>query len=240
MNEPFNWTCPFCNHHQMVTEHNISQGLNRLYLSENKFGTTGLYYTAISCLNDDCQEVYLSIDFDQVQASSSQGRYTSVAHIQQYVLRPEHLAKTFPHFIPAALRQDYLESCRIRDLSPKASATLARRCIQGIIRDFCKVTGKTLYSEIENLKQLVDDGKAPLGVTVESVEAIDHTRSLGNIGAHMEKDINVIIDIDPGEAQSLIDLIELLFQEWYIVREERQLRLSRLKAIREEKSGIVT
>jgi hypothetical protein len=53
----------------------------------------------------------------------------------------------------------------------------------------------------------------------------------------MEKDINVIIEIDPGEAQALIDLIELLFQEWYVAREERQLRLSRLKAIRDEKNG---
>jgi hypothetical protein len=74
-----------------------------------------------------------------------------------------------------------------------------------------------------------------LGVTAESVEAIDHVRGLGNIGAHMEKDINIIIEIDPGEAQSLIELIELLFEEWYVAREERHRRLSRLKHISAEK-----
>lgn len=36
-------------------------------------------------------------------------------------------------------------------------------------------------------------------------------REIGNIGAHMEADINVIIDVDPDEAQILIDLVELLF-----------------------------
>jgi len=32
-------------------------------------------------------------------------------------------------------------------------------------------------------------------------EAIDAVRKLGNIGAHMEKDINVIVDVDPEEAE---------------------------------------
>ena len=38
----------------------------------------------------------------------------------------------------------------------------------------------------------------------------------------MEKDTNVIVDIDPNEANSLIQLIELLMKEWYINREERK------------------
>ena len=35
-------------------------------------------------------------------------------------------------------------------------------------------------------------------------------RKVGNIGAHMEKDINVIVDVDPDEAQHLIGLITFL------------------------------
>lgn len=41
-------------------------------------------------------------------------------------------------------------------------------------------------------------------------KAIDSLRSVGNIGAHMESDVNVIIDVDPDEAQKLLKLIELL------------------------------
>ena len=37
----------------------------------------------------------------------------------------------------------------------------------------------------------------------------------------MEKDADLIVDIDPGEADKLIKLIELLMKEWYINREER-------------------
>ena len=60
-------------------------------------------------------------------------------------------------------------------------------------------------------------------------------RKIGNIGAHMEKDINLIVDIEEGEAQALIELIELLFEEWYIERESGTARLAKLKEIRDAK-----
>lgn len=52
--------------------------------------------------------------------------------------------------------------------------------------------------------------------------ALSTIRRIGNIGAHMEKDINLIIDIDPGEAEKLIKLIEHLLDQWYINRHEEQ------------------
>ena len=111
-----------------------------------------------------------------------------------------------------------MEACRVRDLSPKASATLARRCLQGMIRDFCGIAKATLYQEIEALNRAVADNKAPQGVTPESVQGIDDVRSIGNIGAHMEKDINIIVEVDPDEAQMLIELVEMLFDEWDIAQ----------------------
>jgi len=67
------------------------------------------------------------------------------------------------------------------------------------------------------------------------MDAIDAVRSVGNIGAHMEKDINVIVDIDPGEAQSLIGLIEILLEEWYVARHTRLEKLEKLKKIAGQK-----
>lgn len=151
--------------------------------------------------------------------------------ISKHRLWPESSHKTPPSYIPNVIIQDYIEACRIRDLSPKASATLARRCIQGIIRDFCSITKSRLVDEIDVLESRVNEGKAPSGVTIESVEAIDHIRKIGDIGAHMEKDINVIVDVDPDEAQALIDLIELLFEEWYVGRNARQESLAKVQKI---------
>ena len=112
-------------------------------------------------------------------------------------LLPESEAKPWPDCVPEPLRQDYREACLIRDLSSKASATLSRRCLQGMIRDFCDISKKTLYAEITELKKQVDEGNAPKGVEHETMEAIDAVREVGNIGAHMEADIDVIVDVDP-------------------------------------------
>lgn len=45
----------------------------------------------------------------------------------------------------------------------------------------------------------------------------------------MEKDVNLIIDIDPGEARLLIELIESLIKEWYIDKHERKKRTAALE-----------
>ena len=64
---------------------------------------------------------------------------------------------------------------------------------------------------------------------------IDAVRRLGNIGAHMEKDINLIIEIDPGEAEKLINLIELLLNQWYIDRYEQEQLYNDILSINETK-----
>ncbi len=129
------------------------------------------------------------------------------------LLKPNSLAKQFPNYIPDTIRNDYEEACAIVNLSPKASATLARRCLQGMIHDFWDIKLKNLNQEITALKD-----KIPADLW----SSIDALRELGNIGAHMEKDTDIIVDIDPNEAESLIKLIELLMKEWYINREERK------------------
>ena len=135
----------------------------------------------------------------------------------------------FSEYVPEAIRRDYEEACLIRILSPKASATLSRRCLQGMIRDFHGVKRKrNLKQEIEAIKNKIDP---------QIWNAIDGLRKIGNIGAHMEKDVNLIVDVDPEEAQKLIKLNELLFREWYINREERRKLVQEVADIGKQKQA---
>lgn len=145
-------------------------------------------------------------------------------------LYPISLAKQYPEYVPKAIREDYEEAYSILSLSPKASATLSRRCLQGMIRDFWKINVKSgkLYDEINSIKNKV---------TPAQWKAIDSLRSLGNIGAHMDKDVNEIIEIDDGEAEKLIKLIELLMEKWYIARHDEEELLSEIVEIKNEKSS---
>ena len=138
------------------------------------------------------------------------------------------MANHLPLYIPEAIRSDYEEAVSIVDLSPKASATLARRCLQGMIHDFWKIKEKNLNAEITALK-----GK----VSSSQWKAIDGLRKIGNIGAHMEKDVQLIIDVDPGEAKKLIKLIELLIEKWYISRYDEEQLFHEISSMADEKES---
>ncbi|MCH6484331.1 DUF4145 domain-containing protein [Pseudoxanthomonas sp. LH2527] len=148
--------------------------------------------------------------------------------LKEWRLYPEGGAKPFPDYIPAAIRADYVEACLISEGSPKAAATLARRCLQGVIRDYWKVKPGRLVDEIDAIKDETD----PL-----TWEAIDAVRRLGNIGAHMEKDINLIVDVDPNEANLMISLVETLLSEWYVGRHEREVRMKAVVAAADAKKA---
>ena len=103
----------------------------------------------------------------------------------------------------------------ILEQSPKAAATLLRRCLQTMIRDFWGIQDKkNLAQEIDAIKEMI---------TPSQRKAIDGLRQIGNIGAHMEKDVNLIIEVEPEEAKKLQKLIELLLDKWYVARHDEEL-----------------
>lgn len=51
----------------------------------------------------------------------------------------------------------------------------------------------------------------------------------------MEKDVDLIIDIEPGEAQARIELTEMLLDEWYVAKHQRELRLKKVAEIGRQK-----
>ncbi len=80
----------------------------------------------------------------------------------------------------------------------------------------------------------------PRGVSEESFDAIEAI-ARSEYGAHMEKDIIVIVDVEPDEAELLLSLVENLFDDWYIARQKRQERLARVTLVlkRKKQSGRV-
>jgi len=219
----WSWKCPFCNHYSTLSSDDRNTDKIELPIN-NKHGLRVAIGRFTVCPNPKCKEFSFDLGLWK-GVKTPYGRIDMAVNglIKHWQLIPSSIAKVFPSYIPQQIRNDYQEACEILTSSPKASATLARRCLQGMIRDFWKVKTKTtLAEEIEAIEEKVD----PL-----TWEAIDSVRSVGNIGAHMEKDINLIIDVEPEEAKKLISLIETLIQDWYINRHERELRLKSIKNI---------
>lgn len=137
--QPFQWECPFCRNKQIATKENAHNHFQHLAVGKTNQGAVGLLTRAIRCQNDACNELYLVVEL-RVSLLSDFGYTFGRLVTAKWALCPESLAKPQPEYIPAPLREDYYEACLIRDKSPKASATLARRCLQGMIRDFCGIT----------------------------------------------------------------------------------------------------
>lgn len=213
------WECPFCG--RLSVYESIEKKYAKFVVEANtKFGTLVSESQVTICPNPDCKEfTYVT----KVSTSTNaNGYYNEPDEVVEYWNnRPQGVVKSFPSYIPKAILSDYKEAALIKDLSPKASATLSRRCLQGMIRDFWKVKEKNLFEEIKAIEEKVD---------TDTWHAIDAIRSIGNIGAHMEKDIDIIIDVDGDEAALLINLIETLLNDWYVERESRRLRSQKIIA----------
>jgi hypothetical protein len=180
----------------------------------------------VVCPNPLCREYKITAGLHKAKFNGSSWSYTKEP-FEAWQLKPRSLSKPFPDYIPKAILDDYKEACLIVSDSPKASATLSRRCLQGMIRGFWKIVKPRLIDEIKELEGKIDPN---------TWRAIDGVRSVGNIGAHMEKDINLIVDVDPEEANALIGLIEFLLKDWYVARHDREehmqkvIDLAKLKA----------
>lgn len=236
-----NWTCPYCNHAQTVVDKRWFEHQKPIQVGGTVEGNVSTCTVAIGCANPECNKmtVIFSIRPDQHRFNTNYDvDWDNDTAIYLRRALPSNDAKPQPDYIPKPIVEDYVEACSILEDSPKAAATLARRCIQGMIRDFAKISKSRLIDEINALRDTLNEGTALPGVTIETVEAIDHLRSIGNIGAHMEKDIDLIVPVDPGEAQALIELIEMLFDEWYVARHRRRERLSSISKIGEDKKRI--
>ena len=47
-----------------------------------------------------------------------------------------------------------------------------------------------------------------------------------------------MIPVEPEEATLLIELVETLFEDWYVTRQKRQERLGKIKKMAEEKDAL--
>lgn len=196
------FTCPYCNSVFPITSDTFSKRTPNFYSDYrlSNINTTEVEIDFFRC--PKCDEFTI---FAIGNGANTQFDLTP--------LKPISLAQQFPDYIPKAIREDYEEAYAILNLSPKSSATLSRRCLQGMIHDFWDIHEKNLNAEITSLKDKVSP---------TLWEVLNGVRSIGNIGAHMEHDINKIVDIEPDEAIKLIKLIEFLIKEWYINRHEQE------------------
>lgn len=201
------YKCLFCNE---VTQLNDAVYRERFICWEYDGKPSGVYIVPSDRIN---VEIYLCPNCEK-KAIKVTGGYGGQFQGLNRWLAPTARIPSIASEVPPHIYQDYSEACSIVSDSPKASATMSRRCLQGMIRDFWGIEKSNLHLEIKELSGKVDD---------EVVDALLAFKSIGNIGAHPDRnsEINLLLEVGDDEAESLLEAIEFLVDDWYVARRKK-------------------
>lgn len=132
--------------------------------------------------------------------------------IERFIVYPKVSTRPpCPPEVPKNIMEDYNEACLVLQDSPKASAALSRRCLQNILREAAKVKPTNLSDEIQ---EILDSKNLPSYIAT----SIDAVRNIGNFAAHPNKSTSTgeVLPVEPEEAEWNLDVLEALFDFYYV------------------------
>jgi len=194
--------CPHCqtNFHDSPRSHDIG------------YDPDGLWYLEV-CECAACHKLVLTLVSREAQKFAGiGGGYLPGREVSRNLVRPKSANRPSPpKEVPEEFAADFREACLVISDSPKSSAALSRRCLQHILREKAGVKKADLAKEIE---EVISSGKLPSHLS----EAIDGIRNIGNFAAHPMKTTATgeILPVEPGEAEWTLDVLEGLFDFYFV------------------------
>ena len=160
----------------------------------------------------NCNRITVVMENGEMR-KNQHGQFSSLANVtQSFLVRPRGSSRpAVPPQVPKDIAEDYSEACLVIADSPKASAALSRRCLQHLLREAAGVKHSNLFSEIQ---EVIDSSALPSYIT----EGLDAVRVSGNFAAHPIKSTQTgeILPVEPGEAEWNLDILETLFDFYYV------------------------
>ena len=127
--------------------------------------------------------------------------------------------------VPEPYRGDFEEACEVLPISPKASAAISRRSLQAILKGEAHTKKKDLYDQIE---EIIAAKTLPSHI----VDGLHVVRNIGNFAAHTMKSTATgeIVEVEPGEAEWNLDILESLFDFYFVEPAKTAQRKAALNA----------
>jgi hypothetical protein len=136
-------------------------------------------------------------------------RYDTYANLlAENLVYPMNATRLVPTEVPPYIGNDFVQAASVLPISEKASAALSRRCLQNVLSDngFKK----------KDLNDQIEDALPTLPTRI--AENLDAIRNIGNFAAHPLKhqSTGLIVDVEPEEANWNLDVLEQLFDLYYV------------------------
>jgi hypothetical protein len=167
---------------------------------------SGVYWYYRSALCPECGDVTIEI-------ARHYGRET-IGEVWRQVYPIGASRGPVSQEVPTDIAQDYIEARNVLPISSKASAALSRRCLQNMLHAH-NYKAKDLAKEIDLLLNETDPKKA---LPHKLRETVDGIRNFGNFSAHPidDKTTLQIIEVDPHEAEWCLQILEDMFEHFYV------------------------
>lgn len=148
-----------------------------------------------------------------------------LSHSVRYVLPQASSRPPLPPEVPPEFATDYREACDVLPVSQKASAALSRRCLQHLLREKGGVKSGDLVNEIQ---QVLDSKQLPSFIAGD----LDAIRHVGNFAVHPMKSTTtgLVVDVEPQEAEWLLNVLENLFDFYFVQPTKAQAKRDALNA----------
>ncbi len=161
-------------------------------------------YRLDSSVCPSCRQVVIAIE--AVTFNEEQDTYQV---LWERLVVPPAAERYIPPEVPAHIAKDYREAAQVLPASAKASAALSRRCLQAVLREQGFARQSTLSEQIEAVLPDLPSYVA---------KQVDAIRVIGNFATHPIKDkrSGEIVEVEPGEAEWNLDVLDLLFDFYYV------------------------
>ena len=185
-------------------------------------------YNIVSGFCPDCQQFIIRLQHG-IGYTSSQYSAELEEIDNEVLLYPKFPAKRQISNVPKRYESLFQEALQVNSISPRASATLSRYLLQNILHEELKISKRNLADEISELE------KVP-SIPSTLIAMLQVFRKVANFGAHPKKSTNSseIVDIEKGEADIMLELIEELFDFVFIKPKKQKEVLNKIS----EKYGI--
>jgi Domain of unknown function (DUF4145) len=147
------------------------------------------------------------------------------AHARRVRIWPRGSVRPVAPEVPQGYAESFRTACELLDVSPEASAAFSRRCLQALLRREAGAKPGRLVDEIDFV---VDNGNLPSRLS----ENLHVVREIGNLGSHETENKNArpgeIVPVEPAEAEWLVEVLEGLFDHYFVTPERDKSRRATL------------
>lgn len=135
--------------------------------------------------------------------------------INQILAHPQETPINLSNEIPKEYADLFIKARKVLKICPETSATCSRKCMELILINIFKAKKWNLSDKIKEVEKFLPS---------DFWKDLDFLIDFGNFGAHPKKDTSTgeLIQVEKGEAEYCLYLLECLFDECFIKPKNRE------------------